>query len=166
MKKIISEDDAKFVIERFSGFDNGFVEVGIHNLVRKPRTTGLRLWLCPVEYYPRLTWAVSVERLLHRVAGSPAHSPREIAARGVHKALTEKIISQGESPRLPRSDKQEEAKCIFGPSVSTPTSYPSCSIRIGAYARAVLWYGVNHGDVIFSIAFTVLGGASRNRYCV
>ncbi len=30
----------------------------------------------------------------------PQGEPREIAARGVHKALTEKIISQGESPRL------------------------------------------------------------------
>ncbi len=91
-------------------------------VIGKPRTTGLRPWLCPVEYDPRLTCAVSVERLLHRVAGSPEHlpreigaravfkvsieeiisrgEPREIAARGVHTALTEKIISQGESPRL------------------------------------------------------------------
>ena len=30
---------------------------------------------------------------------SPEHLPREIAARGVHKVLTETIISQGESPR-------------------------------------------------------------------
>ncbi len=66
----------------------------------KPRTTGIRPWLCPGESYPRLTWAVSVERLLHRVAGNPEHSPREIAARGVHKVVTEKSISQGESPRL------------------------------------------------------------------
>ncbi len=48
-----------------------------------PRTTGLRPWL----------WR-------RALAGGPEHSPREIAARGVHKALTEKIISQGESPRL------------------------------------------------------------------
>ncbi len=33
----------------------------------------------------------------------PQGEPREIAARGVHKVVTEKIISQGESPRLPRS---------------------------------------------------------------
>jgi hypothetical protein len=65
-------------------------------------------------------------------------SPREIVAGGVYNALTEEIISQGESPRLPRSDKQEEPKCIFGPSVLTPTSYASCSIRIGAYAGGVL----------------------------
>ena len=39
---------------------------------------------------------VSIERSLHR--GSSEYSPREIAARGVHKALTEKIISQGNSP--------------------------------------------------------------------
>ncbi len=32
------------------------------------------------------------------LAGSPEHSSREIAARGVHKTLTEKIISQGEFP--------------------------------------------------------------------
>ncbi len=30
----------------------------------------------------------------------PRGEPREIAARGVHKVVTEKIISQGESPRL------------------------------------------------------------------
>ena len=30
----------------------------------------------------------------------PQGEPREIAARGVHKVLTETIISQGESPRL------------------------------------------------------------------
>ncbi len=47
----------------------------------------------------------------------PQGEPREIAASGVHNALTEKDISQGESPRLPRSDKQEEPKCIFGPNV-------------------------------------------------
>ncbi len=61
-------------------------------------------------------------------------------------------LERGSSLRSPRSDKQEEAKCIFGPSVSPPTSYPSCSIRIGAHARGVLsfdlealdrWYGVN-----------------------
>ncbi len=28
----------------------------------------------------------------------------------------------------------------------TPTSYARCSIRIGAYARGVLWYGVNFGN--------------------
>ena len=56
-------------------------------------------------------------------------------------ALTRR--SEHSSPRLPRSDKQEEPKCIFGPSVKTPTSYPSCSSRIGAYARGVRWYGVN-----------------------
>ncbi len=50
---------------------------------RKPRTTDLRLWL----------WGTAL-------AGSPEHLPREIAGRGVHKALTEMIISQGESPRL------------------------------------------------------------------
>ncbi len=38
---------------------------------RKPRTTDLRPWLCPVEYYPRLTWAISVERLLHPVEYYP-----------------------------------------------------------------------------------------------
>ncbi len=47
----------------------------------------------------------------------PQGEPREIADRGVLTALTEKIISQGESPRLPRSDKQEEPKWIFGLSV-------------------------------------------------
>ncbi len=51
-------------------------------------------------------------------------------------------LERGLSLRLPRSDKQEETKCIFGPRVLTPTSYASCSIRIGAYARAVLWFGV------------------------
>ncbi len=53
-----------------------------------------------MEYDPRLRWAVSTERLLHRVARTSEHSPREIAARGVHKVVTENIISQGESPRL------------------------------------------------------------------
>ncbi len=33
----------------------------------------------------------------------PQGEPREIVARGIHKVVTEKIISQGESPRLPRS---------------------------------------------------------------
>jgi len=54
------------------------------------------------------------------------------------------------SPRLPRSDKQEETKCIFGPRVLTSTSYASCSIRIGAYARGVLRYGVNR-QLTFSV---------------
>ncbi len=44
------------------------------SLPGKPRTTGLRPWLCPVEYDPRLRWVVSTERLLHRVAGSLEHS--------------------------------------------------------------------------------------------
>jgi len=57
--------------------------------------------------------------------------------------MTEKIISQGESPRLPRSNKEKEAKHALRPSVSNPTSYRSCSIWIGAYARGLLWYGVN-----------------------
>ncbi len=80
------------------------------------------------------------------LAGTPEHSPRTIVVGdGVE-------IVRGSSPRLPRSDKQEEPKCIFGPSVLTPTSYASCSIRIGAYARGVLsfdlealdrWYEVN-----------------------
>ena len=43
---------------------------------------------------------VSAERLLHRVAGSPEHSPREIAAKGVLKVVREKIISQGESASI------------------------------------------------------------------
>jgi len=50
---------------------------------RKPRTTGSSPWL----------WGTTL-------AGSPEHSPREIAVGGVHKVLTETIISQGESPRL------------------------------------------------------------------
>ena len=109
----------------------------------KPRTTGLRPWLCPVEYDPRLRWMVSTERLLHRVAGSPEHSPRSNRAGwGTHRFLMTES-EQGSSPRLPRSDKEEQAKCALGPSVSTPMSYPDCSIRIGAYARGVLWYGVN-----------------------
>ncbi len=33
-------------------------------------------------------------------SGTSEHLPREITARGVHKALTEKIISQGESLHL------------------------------------------------------------------
>jgi len=37
----------------------------------------------------------------------PRGEPRGIAARGVHKALTEKIISQGEALRLPRSKNLE-----------------------------------------------------------
>jgi len=47
----------------------------------RPRTTDLRPW----------PWSTALARIL-------GHSPHEIAARGVHKALTEKVISQGESP--------------------------------------------------------------------
>jgi len=52
----------------------------------KPRTTDLRPWL----------WGASLR-------GSSEHSPREIAVRGVHKVVTEKIISQGESRTHVRS---------------------------------------------------------------
>jgi len=88
--------------------------------------------------------------------------------------MTEEIISRGSSPRLPRSDKQEEPKFIFGPSVLTPTSYASCSIRIGAYARRVLsfdlealdsWYGVKplfDSPTTFSIARTSPGKNGRS----
>jgi len=41
--------------------------------------------------------------ILHRVARTPEHSSREIAAKAVFKVSTEEIISRGESPRLPRS---------------------------------------------------------------
>ncbi len=54
-----------------------------HRVNNNPRTTDLRPWL----------WGAAL-------TGRSEHLPREIAARGVHKALTEKIISQGESPRL------------------------------------------------------------------
>ena len=59
----------------------------LNDLSGKPRTTVLR---------PSL-WGTTI-------AGNSEHLPREIADRGVHKALTEKIVSQGESPRLPRSE--------------------------------------------------------------
>ncbi len=70
--------------------------------------------------------------------------------------LLVKNLERGLSLRLPRSDKQEQPKCIFGPSVLTPTSYASCSIRIGDYARGVLsfdlealdrWYGVSSREL-------------------
>ncbi len=47
----------------------------------KPRTTVLRPWLCGTT-----------------LAERPEQFPREIAAKGVHKVVTEKIISQGEFP--------------------------------------------------------------------
>ena len=61
-------------------------------LQRKPRTTDLRPWL----------WGASLR-------GSSEHSPREIAVRGVHKVVTEKIISQGESP-----DSRPERSVVRG----------------------------------------------------
>ncbi len=53
----------------------------------------------------------------------PQGEPREIATRNVFKVLTEEIISRGESPRLPRSNNEKEAKHALRPSVSSPTSY-------------------------------------------
>jgi len=94
----------------------------------KPRTTDLPA--CATADRRPWLWGAALRR-------GPEHSPRTIVVGG------EVDIVRGSSPRLPRSDKQEEPKCIFGPSVLTPTSYASCSIRIGAYAGGVLWYGVN-----------------------
>jgi len=59
----------------------------------------------------------------------------------MHRCLMTEL-ERGLSPRPPRTDKEEEAKCAFGPSVSTRTFYPSCSSRIGACARGILSYGV------------------------
>ncbi len=96
------------------------------DVLSKPCTTDLRPWL----------WGAALTE-------RSEHSPRTIVV-GV-------VIVRGSSPHLPRSDQQEEAKGIFGPSVLTPTSHASCSIRIGAYARGVVWYGVERWSSSFSI---------------
>jgi len=66
---------------------------GLKLIAGEPRTTDLRPWL----------WGAAP-------TGRSEHSPREIAARGVHKALTERIISQGESPRLCTGRSVERGK--------------------------------------------------------
>jgi len=71
-------------------------------------------WLCPVEYHPRLTWAVSVERLLHRVAGISEHaSPpieslpfESLRAKGLSKRWVERRSCTGPFVVRPGGSRQ------------------------------------------------------------
>ena len=93
-----------------------------------------------MEYYPRLTWAVLVENLLHRVAWSSERSPRENSAGDVLFVSTEKIISRGESSPVEPSSRAAFGSEPQGRGQAEESLRAMCRELVEAVGRAMLMH--------------------------